>query len=331
MLTDLYSRRHSYLRISITDKCNLRCRYCMPSDDLKFLTHDEVLRNEEFIRLIKIFAGMGISKVRFTGGEPLLRKGLMGILEETRALFPDMELCLTTNGVLLAGYLDKLINLRVKKLNISLDTLSRDRYRELAGVDAFDEVFHNINIAEKTGFFNLKINAVLLRETLDELDHFLEHFKDRNLMLRFIERMPFTKDEGIHFIPSAMLLDELKKRGTLIRDSRTDTHVATMYRFNYRDSYAMKIGVISPISEKFCSACNRLRLKADGGLRTCLLSGSEIDLKTPLRNGAGDEELMRIITGAVRDKGKEHDLERRHEENGCTSLKAGNPMSSIGG
>jgi len=331
MLTDRYSRKHDYLRISITDKCNLRCSYCMPPEGVKFLSHDEVLRNEEFIRLIRIFAGMGIGKIRFTGGEPLLRKGFLNLVSETRKLLPGIELCLTSNGLLLGEYIDRLINLRVKKLNISLDTFSRERYRKITGVDAFDDVFMNIDLAGKTGFFDLKINAVLFRETLDELDAFLDYFRDKNMMLRFIERMPFTMEGDFTFMGSEVLVGALRERGTLVRNTRTDTHVARMYDFNYRGAFPMKIGIISPISDKFCSSCNRLRLKADGMLRTCLLSDSETDLKAPMRNGAGDEDLKKIISGAVNGKWREHNVEGCHEESGCGSLRTGNPMSSIGG
>ena len=332
MLTDSYFRKHDYVRISITDKCNLRCRYCIPPTGVKLLPHDQILRNEEFIKLIKIFVKMGVGKIRFTGGEPLIRKGFIDIISETRNIFPGITLCLTTNGILLGEHIDGLLKNDVKKLNISLDTLSKEKYKDITGRDNFDTVISNILTAEKTGFFDLKVNCVLFKSTLKELDDFLDFFKEKNISLRFIERMPFTdEDEMQSFINSDLLIDALKTRGKLSRNSNSDTHVAKMFDFIYRGKYKMNIGVIPPVSHKFCSSCNRLRLTSDGLLKTCLHSSDEFSLLDHIRKGSDDEKIKKVIIDAVFLKNKEHDIEICDENGGCKSLTKNSSMSKIGG
>jgi cyclic pyranopterin phosphate synthase len=333
MLRDNYQRKHDYLRISVTDKCNLRCTYCMPRG-VKQFTHDEVLRNEEFVHFIGLFVELGVRKIRFTGGEPLVRKGIMDIIAQTREQFPDVELCLTTNGVLLDEVLDDLHRLNIRKLNISLDTLSPQRYAEITGRHYLDRVLSNIERALQFDFFDIKINAVLFRETLDELDHFLENFKEKKVTLRFIERMPFTSDKQFsEFLSADDFVNALELRGELIRDNTIDTNVAIMFQFNYRSRYPMFIGVIPPLTHKFCSRCNRLRLTCNGLLKTCLLSKSEYDLKSPYRADVGDESLTRIILKAVREKPKQHTLDSScNVTHGCSSLEFERiSMNRIGG
>jgi len=332
MLTDAYLRKHDYLRVSITDKCNLRCRYCMPPDGVDLLPHEQVLRNEEFTRLIGIFVSMGVTKVRLTGGEPLVRKGFIDIVSQMRSLFPGLELCLTTNGVLLGDYIDDLRRLSLKKLNISLDTLSRERYREITMRDSLGDVIAAIDRALDSGFFDVKINAVLFRETIPELDGYLEYFRERNVALRFIEKMPFvTGDGGGSFLPSDLFVRELRSRGDLARNTAIDTNVAVMYDFMYRGKYPMRIGVIPPMTHKFCSSCNRLRITSDGCLKTCLHSDADYNLKRLLREGADDERIRQEIMKAVSMKGKGHSLDCVSEEGGCSSLSQSRSMSKIGG
>ncbi len=161
MLTDSYSRKHDYLRVSITDRCNLRCSYCMPPEGIELLQHDQVLRNEDFVRLIGIFVSLGVVKVRFTGGEPLVRKGFIDIVSRTSELYPGLELCLTTNGTLLGDFIESLRRLKLKKLNISLDSLSRDTYRSITMIDCLEDVRANIDRVLAYRFFDVKINTVL--------------------------------------------------------------------------------------------------------------------------------------------------------------------------
>jgi len=332
MLTDNYLRKHNYLRISITDRCNLRCRYCMPPEGVELLSHDEILRNEEFIRLIGIFVSMGVTKVRFTGGEPLARRDFIDIVRETRANFPDLELCLTTNGTLLGDVIDDLRSCELKKLNISLDTLSRERYELITRRDLFGPVIENIDRALDTGFFDVKINAVLFEETLDELDRFLDHFSERNVTLRFIERMPFTEqDETQTFLGADDLVAALSELGTLKRNGKSDTKVAVMYDLLYREKYPMRIGIIPPMTHKFCSSCNRLRLTSFGSLKTCLYSNKNYNLRDMLRESGNEEDIRKMILQAVRDKAEGHSLDCCAEDHGCHSLSGINSMSKIGG
>lgn len=332
MLTDSYLRKHDYLRVSITDRCNLRCGYCMPPEGVDLLTHEQVLRNEEFIRLIGIFVSLGVVKIRFTGGEPLLRKGFIDIATKTREMFPMVELCLTTNGILLGNFIGDLKNQRVTKLNISLDTLSRDRYRSITRRDCFEDVVGNIDAALAESCFDVKINAVLSRDTISELDDFLEYFKERDVTLRFIERMPFTAEtRGGTFLPSDRLIEQLAARGDLARNRGIDTNVALMYNFMYRGRYPIRIGVIPPVSNKFCGSCNRLRLTSDGNLKTCLHSGVDHDLKGLVRSGADDAAICREILMAVSQKQEGHSLDCRSDEGGCAALVKTGFMSKIGG
>ena len=332
MLKDAYLRTHDYLRVSITDRCNLRCRYCMPPRGVELLPHDAILRNEEFVRLVGVFASLGIVKVRFTGGEPLLRKGMVGILAKTRERYPALELCLTTNGVLLGEHVDELDRLGVEKINVSLDTVSRAAYRDITLRDALPGVLDGIDRALALGSFDIKINAVLSRETIEGLEAYLDYFSGRDVTIRFIERMPFDgTEESDDFTPSIVLIERLAILGELARDARSDTAVAVMYDYRYRGTTAMRIGIIPPVSHKFCSSCNRLRLTSDGRLRTCLHSVTDHDLKGPLRGGADDDALRREIVEAVKTKHEGHALECRPDGGGCFSVTRSGFMSKIGG
>ena len=332
MLTDKFSRKLDYLRISVTDKCNLRCSYCMPADGVKLLPHDAVLRNEEFIYFIQIFAELGIKKIRFTGGEPLIRKGFIDILKKTRELFPFLDLGITTNGILLDEVIEKLHSLKIKKLNISLDTVSSDEYKKITGRDFFDRVITNIDRALSSGFFEIKINTVLSDNTAGQLDGLLDFFKDRDTVLRFIERMPFKSDDisGKSMVFDG-LIAALKQRGDLKRNADMDTRVALMYDLTYKNS-KMKIGIIPPMTHNICFMCNRLRLTCDGFLKTCLHSSVEYDLKTPFRMDMGDEAVRDIIHRAVSEKPGGHNLKcAAQDSDGCASIQFKRGMNRIGG
>jgi cyclic pyranopterin phosphate synthase len=332
MLIDAFKRRHDYLRVSLTDRCNLRCIYCMPAEGLECLPHQEVLRNEEFLDLIKLFISMGIRKIRFTGGEPLVRKGFLDIVEETRRFAPDVELAVTTNGVVLGGYIDDLCRLGVRKINISLDTLSVERFEKLTRRDALQSVLANIDKTLEYGFFDVKLNAVLFEETLKELDGFIAYCLERRLVLRFIERMPFTEeDRSAGFTSSDRLLDELARRGELARVRGMDTAVSHCYELSVPDGGRMFLGVIPPMTHKFCGGCNRLRLTADGLLKTCLLSSHEYNLKDRLRGGTDPDELRAMVLKALSEKGDGHHLDVSNADGGCSSLNNSRTMSKIGG
>lgn len=331
-LIDSFGRKLDYLRVSVTDKCNLRCAYCMPPEGIKLLPHDEVLRNEEFIHLLGLFVQLGVVKLRFTGGEPLVRKGFIDIVRRTKELYPRVEMGLTTNGILLDEVMEDLHRIGMRKLNVSLDTLSRDRYRAISGQDSFDRVLRNIEAALRHACFEVKINTVLFdASSLAELDGLLEYFKDKKATLRFIERMPFGARQDGSFIPSENLVQMLHARGALRRDTRSDTNVAVMYTLIYKNRHPMRIGVIPSMTHKFCNRCNRLRLTCDGKLKTCLLSPMEFDLKGPYRMDMGDETLRSLILEAARQKPREHQLSCEDPGDGCTALCSSGAMSRIGG
>jgi len=304
----------------------------MPPDGVEPLTHAEVLRNEEFVALIKIFVSLGIKKVRFTGGEPLIRRGFLDMVKQVRVLFPYLEIGITTNGVLLGDVVDDLASAGVKRLNISLDSIDPARFHSITMKDACAAVLANIDRALDAGVFDVKINAVLMKDTLDGIGSFLDYFKERPVTLRFIERMPFTRDDGpFKFIPSYQLEDELARLGTLTRVSELDTPVACMYDFLYRGDFNIRVGIIPSITRRFCGSCNRLRLMADGFLKTCLHGSNDIDLKTPLRQGMASRAMKGLILTAVTGKPEGHSLECTTGAGGCSSLVITRNMSKIGG
>ncbi len=331
MLTDSFLRKHTYLRVSVTDKCNLRCRYCMPPEGVRLLPHDEVLRNEEFLQLISTFIKMGVTKVRFTGGEPLVRKGIMDIIRGVHTEHPETVLCLTTNGILLGEYFDDLKKYGVSKFNISLDSMKRERFLEITGRDYFDTVIKNIEAIMADSSLDVKVNAVLLKDTLTEIDDFLDYFAGKNLTLRFIERMPVTEDEKHEFIPSDDLVEFLKSKGELEKKITEKGDVSQRFNLTYRGRL-LKIGIIPPVTHKFCSDCNRLRLTSEGNMMTCLHSPARYNLRTLLRHEKTEKEIMEYISAAVKEKWKGHNIECTSDNRGCRSLSAGvKAMSSIGG
>jgi len=332
MLKDNYLRTHNYLRVSVTDLCNLRCRYCMPPQGVQFMTHDEILRNEEFVKLIDIFIDMGIKKIRFTGGEPFVRKGFFDIISATVKMHPEIELCVTTNGTLLENHIADLKKYNVKKLNISLDTMSREKFHSLTGADYFNEVINNIERSLSANFFDIKINGVLLKSTLEEIDDFLDYFADKNITLRFIERMPVTEqDEFNEFIPSDKLIQLLGSKGKLIRKNGDDTGVSLRYDLKYKGRN-IRIGVIPPVTHRFCATCSRLRIAADGNFKTCLHSNTQYNLKDLLRSGLNESSIIEHIVSAIKEKGEGHNIKCTADNTGCRSITAGiKSMSSVGG
>jgi cyclic pyranopterin phosphate synthase len=298
----------------------------MPEEGFEDLEHSEILRNEEFIELISVFVSMGIKKIRFTGGEPLVRKGFINIIRETKEIAPDLQLAVTTNGVMLGECLDDLHELGVKKINISLDTLLRERFLKLTRRDFLPQVLDNIERVLRYGTFELKLNTVLLHGTLEEIDDFIDYCLQRSLVLRFIEHMPF-QTAGASFVSSDILLKELAERGELIRSEEGDSAVAFGYTLNLPARGTVRIGVIPPISHKFCTACNRLRLTANGLLKTCLLSSSEYNIKKSLRDGAREAQLKDIIISALCEKNAGHCLDSKYPD-GNSGIKM---MSRIGG
>jgi len=323
---DPFHRRIDYLRLSITDRCNLRCTYCMPEDGIPRLSHEDVLNYEEILHLVRVVTRMGISKIRITGGEPLVRKDVLFLCANIAATPGLKSLSLTTNGLLLGQYARSLFVAGIKRVNISLDTLKPEKYAAITRRDAFEQVWAGIRAAQETGFAPIKLNAVVMQGVNDdEIEDLVSLTYHYPFEVRFIEFMPFQGEDGESRLVSAdIILERLRRVAPLLPAvSENSNGPARHYRF---PNALGKIGIISPISEHFCHTCNRLRLTADGKLRTCLFSVEEHDLKAPLRQGASDEDLTALIRAAISRKPERHELDNRLLRK-CISR----PMVKIGG
>lgn len=304
MLQDNFGRTIDYLRLSITDRCNLRCRYCMPEDGVESLPHHAVLSYEELLRITGIAVALGVRKVRITGGEPLVRRGLTSFIQQLRTLDPDLELTLTTNGILLAGMAEALKAAGLNRINVSLDSLNPERFREISRRDGLDAVLAGLHRAAAVGFSPLKINMVAIRGVNDdEIEAFAALSRENPWEIRFIEFMPVST--GLEYdsrqrVGAAEIIARLQRLGHLEAVPTSATAgPANCYQLS---GYAGKIGIIPAVSQHFCGACNRLRLTADGRLRPCLFSTEEIDLRSPLRAGGSDQELRDLLLQATGNK-----------------------------
>jgi cyclic pyranopterin phosphate synthase len=325
-LIDPYNRHLNYLRISITDRCNLKCIYCVPRDLIPRLSHDEILTYEEILRLVRIGIRLGISKIRVTGGEPLVRKGVYGFLTDLSGLDGLADLSLTTNGVSLKTNLNKIKAAGINRINISLDTLDRTKFERITGLDLFDQVWQGIEMALGMGFHPIKLNIVALKGINDdELTDMARLSFDYPLHIRFIEYMPMGESQ-IGNGP-LLLAPEIKRRisvlGRLIPVPNTKNDgPAQRYHF---EGAAGEIGFIHALSHHFCDRCNRLRLTARGQLRPCLLSDHHEDVRGIMRTGGTDEQLAEVFFKAVRHKPSDHNLAIQNPSRVCGQ------MSSIGG
>ena len=325
---DSYQRRIDYLRISITDRCNLRCIYCMPEDGVAKVSHTHILSYEELLRLARVAIDMGISNVRITGGEPLVRHDALYLCENIARLPGLKSLTLTTNALLLSRYADDLFRAGIKRINISLDTLKPEKYAKITRKDGFHEVWRGIERALEVGFHPIKLNAVVMRSVNDdELEDLARLTYRYPFHVRFIEFMPFGSEPAgadQHFLSADEILARLQQLGALNPVSSENSNGPARH---YKLPGSMgKIGIISPITNHFCASCNRLRLTADGKLRTCLFAAQEIDLRTPLRQGCSDSELACILRTAIANKPERHPL-KPHLLRKCINR----PMVAIGG
>jgi GTP 3',8-cyclase len=326
-LFDGHGRRISDLRVSVTDRCNFRCQYCMPADGLPWLERAEVLRFEEIERLVRVMASMGVTDVRLTGGEPLVRREFPR-LAAMLARVPGIEdLSLTTNGYLLERDADALVDAGITRVNVSIDSLQKDRFFQLTRRDSLPQVLRGLDaIARHERIWPIKVNAVALRGfTEEEAIPFAEFARSTSFQVRFIEFMPLDGDHA--WSPDQVLtgeeLREIIDRVHPLEEAPREPH-ATARVFRFADGKG-EIGFINPVSEPFCADCNRIRLTADGKLRTCLFSVHETDLREPLRGGASDVELDEIIRAAVWRK----ELKHRVGEPGFRQPQR--TMSAIGG
>jgi len=320
-LVDNHHRRLTYLRLSVIDRCNLRCRYCMPPQGPPLLPHREILTYEEMLRLVGLFVDRGVNKIRVTGGEPLLRRGLLDFLSRLQQAAPGVELCLTTNGLLLADMATDLRAAGISRVNVSLDSLDRRRFQDITRRDALDRVREGIDAALATGFDPVKINMVPLAGVNDdEIADFGRLSLERPLVVRFIEFMPVGDRSGWRPDMVVSTQEVMRRLAPLGRLEPIDPGPGDGPARRFRIEGAPgEVGFISAMTDHFCQTCNRLRLTAEGRLRPCLLSDTEIDLKTPLRSGLTDAELADLLTQAAGLK------PRRPTD------EAHRPMSSIGG
>src|SRR5882672_2290344 len=297
-LRDSWGREIKSLRVSVTDKCNFRCRYCMPAEGLEWLDREEVLSFEEIQRLVQVLASMGVDEVRLTGGEPLVRRDmpvLVGMLAGTPGV---RDLSLTTNGVLLDRFAGPLVEAGLRRLNVSLDSLSHVRFAEITRRDALDRVLAGLAEAERYPQLRpIKVNCVAIRGfTEEEVPALAELARRKPYVVRFIEFMPLDADQAWRdddVLTGAEIRSIVEaEHGPLVEVPAKAS--STARRFRFADGLG-ELGFVNPVSEPFCSSCDRIRITADGQLRTCLFSRREWDLKTPLRNGAGDDELVELL------------------------------------
>jgi cyclic pyranopterin phosphate synthase len=310
-LVDSFGRVHSDLRISVTDRCNIRCFYCMPAENVRFKPREEILTFEEIERFVRVVAPMGVGKLRLTGGEPLVRQGLAGLVARLAAVPGIRDIALTTNGILLAEQAADLKAAGLKRLNVSLDALSADKFKRITRREGLDRVLAGIFAAQRAGFRKIKLNAVAIRGlTEDEIVPLATFSRRHGLELRFIEYMPLDADgnwdneqvlSGEEIV--RVLTEEVAPLDPLPSDDPSQP--ATDYR--YRDGQGT-VGFINPVTQPFCGRCNRLRLTAEGKLRNCLFSIAEWDARTLLREGGSDAELARLVRGCVGAKKAGHGI-----------------------
>ena len=323
------NRTINYLRISVTDRCNFRCRYCIPSSPFKVIDHDKIARYEEILKITRLACELGITKVRITGGEPFVRKGIFSFLEQLCAIKSLEDISITTNGALLTREkIEKLVALGIRRINFSLDTLDPVKFEEITGRDRFREVWDAILTSHELGISPVKVNAVVLRGINDdEIEDIAALTLTHPFHIRFIEYMPMG-DSAVEK-QQQMLTREIKEKiesrfGKLmpVKQAAND---GPAKKFQIAGAKGI-VGFITPISSHFCSECNRLRLTSRGTLRPCLLNNYEKDIINPLRNNASDEELKELIIAALTKKPLFHGLSDPSSKNIPISH-----MTSIGG
>jgi GTP 3',8-cyclase len=327
-LADAYGRVATDLRVSLTDRCNLRCSYCMPAEGLDWLPHAEVLSDDEVVRLITIAVRrLGVREVRFTGGEPLIRRGLVDIVRRTRQLGDDLELSVTTNGLGLERTAGALVEAGLDRVNLSLDTLDPTRFATITRRDRLDDVLRGAKAAHEAGLTPVKVNAVLLRGVNDdEACDLLAWAVAHEYELRFIEQMPLDAQHDWHreqMVTADEILERLGREFTLT-PAREPRGSAPAERFLV-DGGPATVGVIASVTRPFCGDCDRVRLTADGQVRNCLFAREESDLRAAMRGGADDDELADRWVIAMAGKLPGHGI------NDPTFLQPDRPMSAIGG
>jgi cyclic pyranopterin phosphate synthase len=324
MLVDAFGRKVDYLRLSVTDRCNLRCVYCMPPEGIPLKPTAEILTYDELLRIARVAASLGVRKVRVTGGEPLVRGGIVEFVRDLARIPGIEDLAMTTNGIGLSELAAPLKAAGLHRVNVSLDTIRRDRFAEITRRDRLPEVLAGIDAAIRAGLSPVKINVVLLHGLLPgEVDDFLAMARDTPVTVRFIERMPIGCSPSEGYVSA----DGVRARILALPGAAEATGGRPAAAHDYEiPGFAGRIGLISPVSRKFCSDCNRLRVTAVGRLRNCLFTRETLDLRSLMRNGGDDDAVADMIRKAVAAKPEGHDL--------CgtgTEPSAAEPMSRVGG
>ena len=325
-LIDRFGRVGNDLRISVTDRCNFRCTYCMPAEGLAWLPKDEILTFEELTRLLRLFVHLGVRSLKVTGGEPTVRADLPTLVRMFRDAGPDLDISLTTNGVLLETLAAPLAEAGIDRATVSCDSLLRHRFSEMTRRDALDKVLRGLRAAEAAGLTPIKINCVVIGGTNDdEVVGFARWARETGYEVRFIEYMPLDAQhawERAKVVPARTVLERIGDVFPLLADGE-NTEPATTYGF--ADGAPGRIGVIPSVTEPFCDSCNRMRLTAEGQFRDCLFALNETDLRGPMRAGADDRELEQIVRDAVWRK------ELKHHVGEAGFIQPSRTMSAIGG
>ncbi|WP_313756901.1 GTP 3',8-cyclase MoaA [Tissierella sp.] len=304
-MKDSFGREINYLRISLTDRCNLRCIYCMPEKGVSKFSHEEILTLEEVYEITKVFVELGVNKIRFTGGEPLIRKGIIDLIYKVSKLDGVKDLAMTTNGILLKEYAKELKKAGLNRVNISLDTLDEEKYSLITRGGKLENVLEGIEEAKKVGLTPIKINTVLIGGfNDDEIESFIGLTEKEDINIRFIELMPIGEAAGWakeKFISNDIILEKVKELIPIPREDKSSP--AVYYKLPNGKG---KVGIINPISCKFCANCNRVRLTSKGQLKLCLHSNREIDIKEALKSG---QDMRKLIIDSINQKEESHHLE----------------------
>ncbi len=327
-LIDSFGRVHTNLRISVTDRCNIRCFYCMPETDVQFMDRKDLLSFEEIERFVKVAVGLGIEKIRLTGGEPLVRQQLHELIRKLSHIPGIREIGLTTNGLLLGDQAEDLFQAGLRRINISLDALTAEKFKQITRRDGFDKVLQGIEAAQQAGFDPIKINAVSIKGlTEDEIVPFGQFARKTGIEIRFIEFMPLDADnawEREKVLFAQEIIDKLTAEIMPLVPIENQDRRAPATEFAFSDGVG-RISFIASVSQPFCLSCNRFRITADGKLRNCLFSLEEIDIKSLIRDGADDAAIAESIRRSISEK------KEGHEINTARFIQPSRPMYSIGG
>lgn len=328
-LIDTFGRVHTNLRISVTDRCNIRCFYCMPAENVEFMDRKDLLTFEEIERFVRISVPMGLTKIRLTGGEPLVRRDLHVLVRMLAAIPQIQDIGLTTNGILLAEQAQDLWDAGLRRINVSLDALDPVKFKEITRRDGYEKVLEGIEAAQRVGFDPVKINAVSIRGMTEDEIVPLGHFaRKTGVELRFIEFMPLDADnawEREKVLFAHEIIEKLSQEiCPMVPCSDQDPH-APATEFQFEDGIGGRIGMIASVSQPFCMNCDRFRITADGKLRNCLFSLEETDVRAMLRGGTDDAEIAAAIRASIAAK------KEGHEINTARYIQPDRPMYSIGG